>query len=137
MSNGYGVQQGATLAAAANMMQRPRTAPQQRVQPRYAPNVMAQVSQVSVPNMGMTGMTSVPMSMSSIPMTGMLPAAKMRNTPSASMTPPRKNRPYEAHTPYRKNDDEPVGYYGVNMGWGTSPKKRRKYILVQKNTSIY
>merc|ERR1712012_201080 len=53
MSNGYGVQQGATLAAAANMMQRPRTAPQQRVQPRYAPNVMAQVSQVSVPNMGM------------------------------------------------------------------------------------
>merc|ERR1712154_565214 len=114
MSNGYAMTQQATLAAAAGMMQRPRTAPH-RAQPRYTANVMMS-NQVSVPNM-----TSVPMSVSSITMTGMMPAAprtvvspvapKMRNTPSASMTPPRPGKKYESHTPYRKNDDEPVGYY--------------------------
>merc|ERR1712062_293073 len=55
MSNGYAMTQQATLAAAAGMMQRPRTAPH-RAQPRYTANVTMS-NKVSVPNM-----TSVPMS---------------------------------------------------------------------------
>lgn len=47
---------------------------------------------------------------------------------------------YKAHTPHeRVTAQEPTGYYGSNLGWGPSwsPRRKRKYVLVQKNQTIY
>jgi len=47
---------------------------------------------------------------------------------------------YKAHTAHeRVTSAEPTGYYGSNLGWGPSwsPRRKRKYVLVQKNQTIY
>lgn len=133
ISNGYRQQQAATLAAAAgrppsNGMHRPL------VQNPSVPNLPSVPMPAVPPSSSISNLLS---SVSRVP--SMLPnayRAPSATPASSSYTPPRKS--YEAHTPYRRvADGEPTGYYGTNLGWGTSPKKRRKYILVQKNTNIY